>query len=119
MRNHHQGRRTKAVIGKMMLGVPSLAKTELFGNDGLLHRLAINLFDTFFNITLLHDIEDSEIHGSLPPNMHRTTRSAPCPAISISLNTLPITKQRSEEHTSELQSLMRTSSAVFCLKKKH
>src|SRR3546814_5012553 len=31
------------------------------------------------------------------------------------------TKQRfrSEEHTSELQSLMRTSYAVFCLKKKH
>src|SRR3546814_5454534 len=27
-------------------------------------------------------------------------------------------KTRSEEHTSELQSLMRTSSAVFCLKKK-
>src|SRR3546814_2184701 len=26
--------------------------------------------------------------------------------------------QRSEEHTSELQSLMRTSYAVFCLKKK-
>src|SRR3546814_10345407 len=30
---------------------------------------------------------------------------------------VPITK-RSEEHTSELQSLMRISSAVFCLKKK-
>src|SRR3546814_3650096 len=27
-------------------------------------------------------------------------------------------KQRSEEHTSELQSLMRNSYAVFCLKKK-
>src|SRR3546814_5235079 len=27
-------------------------------------------------------------------------------------------KKRSEEHTSELQSLMRTSYAVFCLKKK-
>src|SRR3546814_6311159 len=27
-------------------------------------------------------------------------------------------EQRSEEHTSELQSLMRISSAVFCLKKK-
>src|SRR3546814_3185111 len=26
---------------------------------------------------------------------------------------------RSEEHTSELQSLLRTSYAVFCLKKKH
>src|SRR3546814_8485673 len=29
-----------------------------------------------------------------------------------------ITEQRSEEHTSELQSLMRNSYAVFCLKKK-
>src|SRR3546814_9041974 len=30
-----------------------------------------------------------------------------------------ITQQRSEEHTSELQSLMRSSIAVFCLKKKN
>src|SRR3546814_9885760 len=30
-----------------------------------------------------------------------------------------ITAPRSEEHTSELQSLMRISSAVFCLKKKN
>src|SRR3546814_5419761 len=29
------------------------------------------------------------------------------------------TRRRSEEHTSELQSLMRTSYAVFCLKKKN
>src|SRR3546814_1216189 len=29
----------------------------------------------------------------------------------------PVAAQRSEEHTSELQSLMRTSYAVFCLKK--
>src|SRR3546814_9583488 len=28
-------------------------------------------------------------------------------------------EERSEEHTSELKSLMRTSYAVFCLKKKH
>src|SRR3546814_1921697 len=34
----------------------------------------------------------------------------------ITLPTLPI--ERSEEHTSELQSLMRISYAVFCLKKK-
>src|SRR3546814_8676155 len=33
--------------------------------------------------------------------------------------TVPITKSRSEEHTSELQSLMRISYAVFCLKKKN
>src|SRR3546814_10029517 len=31
----------------------------------------------------------------------------------------PRADQRSEEHTSELQSLMRHSYAVFCLKKKH
>src|SRR3546814_1169199 len=30
-----------------------------------------------------------------------------------------INRRRSEEHTSELQSLMRISYAVFCLKKKH
>src|SRR3546814_9392480 len=32
---------------------------------------------------------------------------------------VPRTKLRSEEHTSDLQSLMRTSYAVFCLKKKN
>src|SRR3546814_2874006 len=31
----------------------------------------------------------------------------------------PIERSRSEEHTSELQSLMRISYAVFCLKKKN
>src|SRR3546814_10079232 len=31
---------------------------------------------------------------------------------------LPVTIRRSEEHTSELQSLMRNSYAVFCVKKK-
>src|SRR3546814_8025448 len=30
-----------------------------------------------------------------------------------------VSGERSEEHTSELQSLMRNSYAVFCLKKKH
>src|SRR3546814_5837477 len=31
----------------------------------------------------------------------------------------PVMTERSDEHTSELQSLMRISYAVFCLKKKH
>src|SRR3546814_9422433 len=39
-----------------------------------------------------------------PPNPWRPRRRPPC--------------RRSEEHTSELQSLMRISYAVFCLKKK-
>src|SRR3546814_4455304 len=34
------------------------------------------------------------------------------------IQALGVAQDRSEEHTSELQSLMRTSYAVFCLKKK-
>src|SRR3546814_9314045 len=75
----------------------------------------------------------------LPPlNYHPTTRphrscsSEPITKVPCSANStwrdLRTTKQgtprqarleRSEEHTSELQSLMRPSYAVFCLKKKH
>src|SRR3546814_9728716 len=39
------------------------------------------------------------------------------PSIVAVPSSLPV--KRSEEHTSELQSLMRTSYALFCLKKKH
>src|SRR3546814_8860554 len=42
----------------------------------------------------------------------RRDRQWPAPAVSLS------GRRRSEEHTSELQSLMRISYAVFCLKKK-
>src|SRR3546814_1584225 len=43
--------------------------------------------------------------------------TAPARAITMSLR-LSASGHRSEEHTSELQSLMRISYAVFCLKKK-
>src|SRR3546814_5840421 len=39
-------------------------------------------------------------------------------ALGIALPMMVLTRLRSEEHTSELQSLMRISYAVFCLKKK-
>src|SRR3546814_4383495 len=41
------------------------------------------------------------------------------PRRSLSPSRCLIRDERSEEHTSELQSLMRISYAVFCLKKKH
>src|SRR3546814_6872875 len=43
------------------------------------------------------------------------------PSEPVGINTLRnlVVARRSEEHTSELQSLMRISSAVFCLKKKN
>src|SRR3546814_9172630 len=46
-----------------------------------------------------------------PPRMHMS-------ASSEASVTPPADRKRSEEHTSELQSLMRNSYAVFCLKKK-
>src|SRR3546814_1128178 len=39
-------------------------------------------------------------------------------ALAMSLSSASVVFNRSEEHTSELQSLMRISYAVFCLKKK-
>src|SRR3546814_3845655 len=64
--------------------------------------------------------------GSVPPSSLSSSRlsasmSAPhCRASGTSRARRSGSKaSRSEEHTSELQSLMRISYAVFCLKKKH
>src|SRR3546814_13954414 len=43
---------------------------------------------------------------------------AAIPAAAVAISELLTKRGRSEEHTSELQSLMRISYAVFCLKKK-
>src|SRR3546814_5781745 len=50
----------------------------------------------------------------------RTTQAPTAPAFPIPYSPFPLlfASIRSEEHTSELQSLMRISYAVFCLKKK-
>src|SRR3546814_3632139 len=45
-------------------------------------------------------------------------RPSSCPALPNDLALAFLRRARSEEHTSELQSLMRISYAVFCLKKK-
>src|SRR3546814_8171816 len=53
---------------------------------------------------------------------HSCIRLSGCPSLTIKPNPDPLRQDpvahRSEEHTSELQSLMRISYAVFCLKKK-
>src|SRR3546814_2349574 len=56
------------------------------------------------------------IIGELTRTIYETTQAGEL----VSSIALPdkLKRPRSEEHTSELQSLMRTSYAVFCLKKK-
>src|SRR3546814_2341660 len=64
------------------------------------------------------------INGDDPPTRRRRTGDAggdaqsPLPAQLSRLPLFLARALRSEEHTSELQSLMRNSYAVFCLKKK-
>src|SRR3546814_6584751 len=58
-----------------------------------------------------------------PSGRKRIPRAATCgsaktPAMSL-IGPAGTPSARSEEHTSELQSLMRISYAVFCLKKQH
>src|SRR3546814_3353773 len=48
----------------------------------------------------------------------RTKRARDTRLLEFSQQLLRLHAERSEEHTSELQSLMRNSYAVFCLKKK-
>src|SRR3546814_4980708 len=71
---------------------------------------------------------ENPLQASPAPSRRPPWRAAACPKptpslsrpsaslLSFSTRPLPI---RSEEHTSELQSLMRISYAVFCLKKKN
>src|SRR3546814_5355090 len=49
--------------------------------------------------------------------LERYVAAHECDAAMVTFS--PSTRSRSEEHTSELQSLMRMSYAVFCLKKKN
>src|SRR3546814_1322900 len=78
---------------------------------------------TTANLALLHDVRrlqarhqgrfgSPRMHAALRAEGHRCSRGR----VERLMRRHRI---RSEEHTSELQSLMRISYAVFCLKKKH
>src|SRR3546814_7854614 len=54
-----------------------------------------------------------------PAYVRSRPRSAATTMTTFARSKVPSTMPRSEEHTSELQSLMRISYAVFCLKKKN
>src|SRR3546814_4863747 len=62
------------------------------------------------------DLGNSGLKGSLRAGRHLNPRDFCYHGLSNERRTWPIS--RSEEHTSELQSLMRISYAVFCMKNK-
>src|SRR3546814_2389392 len=69
--------------------------------------------------TVAYIIKKYEEAGLKPGNNGEWTQDVPLVEITAKNATpLTFTGGRSEEHTSELQSLMRISYAVFCLKKK-
>src|SRR3546814_19094553 len=72
--------------------------------------------DTLFPYTTLFRSSSRAHARFLPPTAPRRPRSV---RHRFRASPRPIEIDRSEEHTSELQSLMRISYAVFCLKKKN
>src|SRR3546814_16160241 len=81
--------------------------------------------DTLFPYTTLFRSDCAPFKVSMRVMSVHTSSDQLCGGSSINVTgSLPVTSSdspiltRSEEHTSELQSLMRISYAVFCLKKK-
>src|SRR3546814_6375207 len=60
----------------------------------------------------------ADVETSMDAPSQPETRSGPASRFATLDEYLAFLEKRSEEHTSELQSLMRISYAVFCLKKK-
>src|SRR3546814_1652447 len=89
-------------------------------------RLPIETIDASKEIQILADAEIAVERKFLRHIAKRTARLRPRgaqietrhPAVAARRRQKTAEHLRSEEHTSELQSLMRTSYAVFCLKKK-
>src|SRR3546814_3744963 len=72
-------------------------------------------------VRLSPSVEPECVRTAWPRRSLRSTSKSSFDQLSWPLTHSPASpyQPRSEEHTSELQSLMRISYAVFCLKKKH
>src|SRR3546814_133758 len=94
-------------VGELSDAAAALDWVQSFHPEAQTTWIAGFSFGAWIGMQLL--MRRPEIRGFIsvapPANMYDFTFLAPCP--------------RSEEHTSELQSLMRISYAVFCLKKKN
>src|SRR3546814_8488118 len=86
--------------------------TDYLLDAGIRTRYLHSEVDTLRRIELLRELRMGEYDVLVGINLLREGLDLP----EVSL--VAILAARSEEHTSELQSLMRISYAVFCLKKK-
>src|ERR1043165_10272973 len=75
-------------------------------------------FFFFFNDTATTEIYTLSLHDALPISSRAIIRRARMEDSTRKVSSSAVWTQRSEEHTSELQSRGLISYAVFCLKKK-
>src|SRR3546814_6972663 len=103
----------------MLRRPPKSTRTDtLFPYTTLFLSMSITVY-TYDAKVGLHETEVSVHHhvdGAYPSNVWIMVKSGL--SHNAAILSLDNAEHRSEEHTSELQSLMRTSYAVFCLKKK-
>src|SRR3546814_2037567 len=86
--------------------------TTLFRSDSQLARMHSGIRKVLSTISIIATPSTPSAHWKRPNRSARSTNCHCAPPMS------KFAHSRSEEHTSELQSLMRISYAVFCLKKK-
>src|SRR3546814_6851585 len=117
-------------IGKAVLGVPGVGRFARVGGVQREVRIEVDpvrlasLGVTAAEVSrTLREVEQQSSGGRTQfGGDEQSVRTIATVRHASELDALPIVlaggRQRSEEHTSELQSLMRSSYAVFCLKKK-
>src|SRR3546814_1394456 len=99
---------SKVIAGKdSEIDVPSMAESEMNHLSNLIFHRPTGTGRSKYGIQPF-------VHFKLSINVNGIGE-----AIEVSIKQIFQSYDRSEEHTSELQSLMRISYAVFCLKKKN
>src|SRR3546814_3492505 len=86
----------------------------VFGGELFIQRMS----DTPGSENLPEKERDYAMHVSIPVGNGQSLMASDCLDSAGQVLNVGNNNYRSEEHTSELQSLMRISYAVFCLKKK-
>src|SRR3546814_4945873 len=101
----------------LLLGVGLLLLWEILGRVGVIDDFTIplpsSILSTFWELIL-----DGSLFIDLAVSVKRVLVGYAI-GIAVGVTLGAVLGWRSEEHTSELQSLMRISYAVFCLKKKN